>query len=120
MSRYLLRMDETHEVVVGYDSPLDTFFAQVYDVVAGNALDDDVLILWSGRTPNEVTDAGVLIESVREWVSEVDIANAIKEYGYGDGKQSLTDLLNLDRGARRQPTEFQRDTFKRLTGGDLP
>lgn len=73
MSRHTIRSDEEVEVVVGWDPPLQTFFALVYDVAAyKQALVDDpdadhVIILWEGTLEHRSLDE--VEELVRPWVS---------------------------------------------------
>ena len=58
MSRYELRGREPHvAVVVGWDAPLSTFFAQVWDeraVEFGNPDDEPEPLLWAGCHDGEI------------------------------------------------------------------
>ncbi len=58
MSRYELRGREPHiAVVVGWDDPLSTFFAQVWDeraVEFGNPDDEPEPLLWAGCFAGEI------------------------------------------------------------------
>lgn len=58
MSRYELRGREPHiAVVVGWDNPLSTFFAQVWDeraVEFGNPDDEPEPLLWAGCRHGEI------------------------------------------------------------------
>ncbi len=107
MSRHLIRSDEQFEVVVGYDDPLDTYFVQVYDIPAQKADPDgeDVLIVWAGEMPAEITDVYVVVALVAPYkkMNEAEIEG-----------------LRMERGNRRQPTAFQRETFRKIMGEDLP
>lgn len=112
MSRHILRSDAEYEVVVGYDDPMDTFFAQVYDVTAGDEADDDVLVVWTGGGVREITDPLVALNAVEKylttrspWVRDLD---------------QIARTLNEERESRRSPTAFQRETFHRFTGDNLP
>lgn len=109
MSRHTLRSDDKYEVVVGYDSPLDSYFVQVYDVLEGKAAEDDVLIVWTGTHPNEITDVRVALESIKGYLDAAP-----------EDWDALAQLLEGERTNRRMPTEFQRETFKRMTGRELP
>lgn len=109
MSRHTLRCDDTYEVVVGYDSPLDSYFVQVYDVLEGKAADDDVLIVWRGTDPNEITDPREALAHLKEYVDA-----SAEEW------ESLAQVLEGERTNRQMPTEFQRETFRRMTGRELP
>lgn len=112
MSRLVLRRDDTYEVTVGYDDPLDTYFAQVLDVKASDQADDDVYLLLTGRTPGEITSVDEVLASVEQYAPCPPGAE-------GDLLRVKANL-HADRLNRRQPTTFQRETFTRLTGKELP
>ncbi|MET0415793.1 MAG: hypothetical protein ABW022_07210 [Actinoplanes sp.] len=71
MSRHeIASPDSTNplEVVVGWDPPLGTFFAQVWD----RSLDEDdpdAELLWIGCTPGEITDPRQVLNAVGAWVT---------------------------------------------------
>lgn len=55
MSRYMIEKNEKREVVVGWDPPMGTFFAQEY--IPEDPLDDfpdDGLVWWVGYTMREI------------------------------------------------------------------
>ena len=64
MSRHdLTPFDPAHEVVVGWDRPLDTFFAQVIDTTTDE--DSDAReVLWIGTDFCEVPDPAAVIAAV--------------------------------------------------------
>lgn len=64
MSRYVIVQNDRREVVVGWDPPLGTFFAQEYDAAAGP--EDDDLLWWIGNDRHEVRDIGVLENALRD------------------------------------------------------
>ncbi len=65
MSRYAFSaLDDELAVSVGWDPPLQTFFAQVEP--AGGVGSDD-LLLWVGTTDGEITDVAQLAKAVSEW-----------------------------------------------------
>jgi hypothetical protein len=105
MSRHILRQDNEFEVVVGYDDPLDTYFAQVYDMVESDLVDEEVLVVQSGLDVQEITDPQECIDSVAAFAPAPD---------------GLAALLAAERRNRREPTAFQRATAKQLGGVDLP
>lgn len=87
MSRYMLKpKDPKHEVVVGWDNPLNTYFIQVY-VPEGTPEGDDDFLLWSGDRPGQVTDVGVL-RSVAgvfaEWPEELSEMLQKQQLGLAD------------------------------------
>jgi len=111
MSRHVLRSDDSYTVVVGYDDPIDSYFAQVYDIKAEKADPDgyEHLVVQTGDRPCEVTDAIVCIESVASYIN-LD----------GDRVREIALQLHADRAHRRPPTQFQRDNWKRFFDEELP
>ncbi|RUL86972.1 hypothetical protein [Tautonia sociabilis] len=62
MSRYKFKgRDPRHTIVIGWDNPLETFFAQVWD---GEPADDDGVELWVGCEIGEIEDVEELVEIV--------------------------------------------------------
>lgn len=106
MSRHTIRDDDQYEVTVGYDDPLDTFFAQVFDVRASARADEDVYALLVGQRPQEITDVTALAVSLERWVAIIPMV--------------IVETLRKERANRVLPTEFQRATFHMLTGDELP
>jgi hypothetical protein len=103
VSRHVLRSDARWEVVVGYDPPLDTYFYLVY------ADDEEDPIVWTGVGPQELTNVRSALEPLREFV---DLSP--EEW------DKFAGLLEQERKDRREPTTFQRDMFRRMTGDELP
>lgn len=72
MSRHDLQpFDPTHDVVVGWDPPLHTFFAQVLDTKTDEA-DDNYEVVWIGTSYGEVLDPAVAIAAVRPFATISD------------------------------------------------
>jgi hypothetical protein len=73
MSRHVVRSDGFYEVVVGWDPPLRTFFAQVFDREAtAEALKadkdaDEVMVVWTGVAPHEISNFPDLQRAVQEY-----------------------------------------------------
>ena len=69
MSRYDLPGREPRfRLVVGWDRPLWTFFAQVWERrPAPNGAEEEVICCWVGCAPGEVTAADYLADAVREF-----------------------------------------------------
>jgi hypothetical protein len=88
MSQYSFRAGR-HEIVVGWDNPLETFFVQVWDESA----DEDDPVLWAGARPGEVASVEALAELVRP---------------YGEVPDELLGRLREDSAAREPLTEWQR------------
>jgi len=62
MSRYKFKgRDPRHTIVIGWDNPLETFFAQVWD---GEPGDDYGVELWVGCEIGEIEDVEVIAEIV--------------------------------------------------------
>ena len=71
MSRHTLDPHKArHEVVVGWDPPLNTFFAQVLDTEAEDDLDYEVL--WIGTSFDEVPDPARVIAAVQPFAAVPD------------------------------------------------
>lgn len=107
MSRHVIRKDDSFEVVVGYDGPLKTFFAQVYDVKAtreaekDDPLADEVMVLWEGVKPDEIA-------------SVHDLAKLVEPYALITEDMFAT--LYLDRSEAPEPTAFQKEMIDRIKG----
>ena len=64
MSRYTIPvLDEKHEVVVGWDAPLNTFFVQVYDHSIEN--EDEQLVIWEGAMPPRIHNLDFVVATVK-------------------------------------------------------
>lgn len=88
------------EISVGWDRPLQTFFAQVLSAKLdedGNAAD----LLWIGAGIDEVRSARVAIDAVRAWAIIPDGLNAQLE------TERLASLTRRD-------TDYQAETKRRL------
>lgn len=93
MSRHTLTpRDATHEVVVGWDGPMQTFFAQVFRTVAGEE-DDDTPLLWLGCAQGEVREPEDLATPLAPWAAL---------------PAEVIALLRADRAASAAPTPLQR------------
>lgn len=65
--------------VVGWDNPLQTFFAQVEQF--GNSPDDDpTMLLWFGTAPSECLDVNQLAAKIYPWaILPADIAAKLED-----------------------------------------
>lgn len=69
MSRHdLTPFDPAHEVVVGYDPPLQSYFAQVLDTTA-NEESNAFEVLWIGTSLHEVLNPAAVIAAVAPFAS---------------------------------------------------
>ena len=105
MSRHAVRSNNPAlEIIVGWDPPLNTFFAQVIRTDLTNDTDEDNIVLWIGATSNEIERANSLIGPLAP---------------YGTVPPALVETLDAERAKRhaesRQPTQLQ-STLSALFG----
>ena len=68
MSRYNIEPnDSRYLVTVGYDPPLQTFFAMVNDLEREDDEEDEGPLYWVGTSNKEITTVQDLQESIREY-----------------------------------------------------
>lgn len=74
MSRYILepamRATNVSEVHIGWDPPLNTFFAQVFG--ERDEDDEDTVVLWLGLEWNELPTARSAIEAIADYALVAD------------------------------------------------
>lgn len=104
MSRHSLtpRDDDGLDVVVGWDAPLLTFFAQVLRPPENN-LDDDAVLLWVGGDPGEICtpeDLAPLLAPWAELPADV-VAQLHKDRRQRPGPEGLQ-IYGLDSILRRE------------------
>jgi hypothetical protein len=68
VSRYTITTKEPYEVVVGWDRPLNTYFAQVYDKSIVD--EDQQLIIWEMGTPDPVHDLNQIQDIVKPYLAD--------------------------------------------------
>ena len=64
MSQHIVPLDSTTEAVVGWDPPMETFFAQIYKIdETGERIsaEDNGTILWIGTRSREIYELETLI-----------------------------------------------------------
>lgn len=72
MSRHDLDpFNPAHEVVVGWDPPTGTYFAQVLNTAADEE-SDAYTVLWIGTNFGEVPDLGTILATVRPYAHVPD------------------------------------------------
>lgn len=72
MSRYeATSRDANRECMVGWDPPLATFFAQVYDHTVPDPFGDTGLCVWVGASYGEITTVADLVARIAVW-ADVD------------------------------------------------
>ncbi len=71
MSRYELPTSDGLEAIVGWDPPMSTFFAQVWDRTKDED-DPDAELLWVGCTPREMNDIQQVMDAVKPWAKIPD------------------------------------------------
>jgi hypothetical protein len=68
MSRHEIpARDPAHKVIVGWDPPLQTFFAQVIDRNKEAAGKDDKFVLWIGCGLREITEIETLAKKIARY-----------------------------------------------------
>ena len=72
-------------VVVGWDNPLSTFFAQVSRDDAGE--DDDPLVLWLGTEPHQIIFPRDLIAPLAPYATIADATIVMRQSPAHDGKR---------------------------------
>jgi hypothetical protein len=92
MSRYSLPAQQPGlTVIVGWDHPLTTFFAQVFDPSIEE--DTDACLLWIGTTPEAIPTIAVLQAQLAGWATI---------------PPDIVDRLIRDQHAATPPTPLQR------------
>ena len=95
MSRHEIpALDQSLSVVIGWDNPLQTFFAQVARSAAAD--DDDHMLLWVGTEPREV-------------ITVEDLARHLA--AFADLSDETAAQLRADRAAKlgQAPTAIQQE-----------
>ncbi len=92
MSRYYTTSnDPNHEVYVGWDNPLESFFVQVIDPRED---EEHEIVFWAGATPDKsIKTLAELLMTVAPW---------------GGLPAEILRSLDADYENRRPPTAFQR------------
>ena len=100
MSRYSIPAQDTRfTVVVGWDNPLTTFFAQVFDPSIED--EDEADILWLGTTPEAIPTVAALQAQLAGWATI---------------PADIVDRLTRDQQAATPPTPLQRWAIQILEG----
>jgi hypothetical protein len=74
-------LDPAHKVIVGWDHPLLTYFAQVIDRAKEEAGEDEKLVLWVGCSLREVYEIDGLQRRIRRHAA---LSNDMRATLYGD------------------------------------
>ena len=100
MSRYHFpAQDPRFTVVVGWDNPLATFFAQVFDPSIED--DDEADVLWIGTAPQAISTVAALQAQLAGWATI---------------PADIVDRLTRDQQAATPPTPLQRWAIQILEG----
>jgi hypothetical protein len=101
MSRHDIRaQDPRLTVVVGWDTPLATFFAQVFEPSRDDA-EDDAVLLWIGTAPQALPTVAALQAQLAGWATL---------------PPALAAQLTREQHAAPPPTPLQRWMQQRLGG----
>lgn len=106
MSRYLLQAaDPNHEVAVGWDNQLETFFAQVWDT---RNEEQESCVLWAGCYREEIRSTDELAALVRPYAEIPHATLERLEEDFAQRRppqrpQQLADIADrLDQAAREE------------------
>src|SRR3989454_12059735 len=100
MSRYRIpAQDPRLTVIVGWDNPLATFFAQVFDPALED--DDEADLLWIGAAPHEIPTVAALQAQLAGWATL---------------PAALVAQLTREQQAATPPTPLQRWAHRVLAG----
>jgi hypothetical protein len=104
MSRYsILAQDPRWIVIVGWDNPLQTFFAQVFDPSIEE--DEEADLLWVGTALQAIPTVAALPAQLADWATiPADIA----------------DRLSRDQQAATPPTPLQQWAHQLFAGTTAP
>jgi hypothetical protein len=92
MSRYsLAAQDPRFTAVVGWDNPLATFFAQIFDPSIED--DDEAYVLWIGTAPHAISTVAALQAQLAGWATI---------------PADIVDRLTRDQQVATPPTPLQR------------
>jgi hypothetical protein len=84
MSRRQIRpRDPAHKVIIGWDHPLQTYFAHVIDRKKEAAGRDDKFVLWIGAAPREICEVEDLRQRIKPW-AYINAEIGAKLYGDKD------------------------------------
>lgn len=86
-------------MIVGWDNPLLTFFAQVFN--ASIADDDEACVLWIGTTPQAISTVAALQAQLADWAAI---------------PPDIVDHLTRDQQAATPPTPLQQRAHQLLSG----
>ena len=100
MSRYhIAAQDPRLTVIVGWDNPLSTLFAQVFDPAIED--DEEAEILWIGTMPQEIRTVAALQAQLVGWATIPD---------------AIVACLTRDQQAATPPTPLQQWLLQLLDG----
>ena len=93
MSRYRIPSDR-FDIWVGWDRPMQTFFAQVWPVAESGEREDDP-ILWVGLEHDEIQSLDVLQDHLRPYVRIPDEVafNLNVDFATSEPRTALQDLM---------------------------
>ena len=103
MSRYEVEAlnAEQYAVIVGWDNPLQTYFAQVWDLnLLDEVEDDESCVAWVGAEVRSVPTVAALAQAIA---------------AYAELPADIAAQLGRDREASEPPTPLQRWVLSRLT-----
>ena len=100
MSRYSVpAQDPDRTVIVGWDNPLMTFFAQVFDPSIED--DEEACLLWIGTAPEAIPTVAALQAQLADWAAI---------------PPDIVDRLTRDQQTATPPTSLQQWAHRLLYG----
>lgn len=93
MSRYILeaKEPEKYHVVVGWDRPLKTYYAQVWPK---NASSDRDIVLWVGATHKEIPKVTQLAKAIEKYaVFDENMSHRLIKDGMLEVAESIAEIL---------------------------
>ncbi len=106
MSRYNLRTnDPAITAVIGWDPPLQTFFAQVERVNPDDEDDDGEMLVWEGTKFNQHSHLGFILPKLKPYCTV---------------PQGMLDRLARDQASSTTPSPLQREMTDRFAQSKPP
>ena len=105
--RDLIAFSDRYEIIVGWDAPLRSYFAQVEDLVLARQGEDDTLVVWVGTSYSEI-------------IRPEDLRLHVEKYGILDDE--TVETLRGDRAATldRSDSQLQRQMRTLMTRNETP
>ncbi|NER93521.1 MAG: hypothetical protein F6J86_06740 [Symploca sp. SIO1B1] len=107
MSRHYIE-HQRYNITLGWDRPLNTFFATIIDEEQKNDFDEP--LLWMGVSPGEYTDIHHFLKLLKQTMQEQGIENVDIPESFADKLRE--DQMKQGQGFQERPTEIQNLVLK--------